>query len=337
MEIKNYIINNIDNTSDKAKIKIKGIIDIDKLNENNIRDFYNSRNLGRYWKQLNSIFIDCGSVDDLIKLINNQSNVSSIDLLSHNNFYNLFDSFNKNGIDALMNFNPSNRGITRGDGEVLCNLYLNDIICSDDGDIPTKLSGKLEIKGRWGRLKNQASYNIEKCDSVFQQRFNNEKFKDVFKSQTHLFNIMKNLRDSGWDQSYILESLAMSFVQKYPTQYNDINEDLSKVLIIKELDIFKTTKKKRPSKKDQIDIDLIMDILMIVDMIYYKRLDGWSNMIVVSKENKGKYSVIHGEVLDKDIQYIYDYIKNNGIKRASSGIIIGDSQSHAFKIEYEPE
>ena len=337
MEIKNYIINNIDSISDKSKIKIKGIIDIDRLDEHVIRDFYNNRNLGRYWKQLNSIFIDCGCVADLIKLINNQSNVSSIDLLNHDNFNDLFNSFNKNGIEALMNFNPSNKGITRGDGEVLCNLYLNDIICSDDGDIPTKSSGKLEIKGRWGRLKNQASYNIEKCDVKFQQHFNNLKYKDVFKSQTHLFNILKELRDSGWDQKYILESLAKSFVEKYPIQYLDINELFVNHLVSKSSDIFKITKKKRPSKKDQIDIDYIMDILMIVDMIYYKRLDGWSNMLIVSKKNKGKYSVIRGEILNHDIQYIYDYLKCKDIERASSGMIIGDSQSHAFKIEYEPE
>ena len=337
MEIKNYIINNIDGISDKAKIKIKGIIDIDKLDEHVIRDFYNNRNLGRYWKQLNSIFIDCGCIDDLIKLINNQSNVSSVDLLNHDNFDDLFNSFNKNGIEALMNFNPSNKGITRGDGEALCNLYLNDIICSDDGDIPTKLSGKLEIKGRWGRLKNQVSYNIEKCDVKFQQYFNNLKYKDVFKSQTHLFNILKELRDSGWDQKYILGSLAKSFVEKYPIQYLDINELFVNHLVSKSSDIFKITKKKRPSKKDQIDIDYIMDILMIVDMIYYQRLDGWSNMLIVSKKNKGKYSVISGEILDNDIQYIYDYLTYKGIKRANSGMIIGDSQSHAFKIEYEPE
>lgn len=337
MEIKNYIINNIDGISDKAKIKIKGIIDIDKLDEHVIRDFYINRNLGRYWKQLNSIFIDCGCIDDLIKLINNQSNVSSVDLLNHDNFDDLFNSFNKNGIEALMNFNPSNKGITRGDGEALCNLYLNDIICSDDGDIPTKLSGKLEIKGRWGRLKNQASYNIEKCDVKFRQYFNNLKYKDVFKSKTHLFNILKELRDIGWDQKYILESLSKSFVEKYPIQYQDINELFVNHLVSKSSDIFKITKKKRPSKKDQIDIDYIMDILMIVDMIYYQRLDGWSNMLIVSKKNKGKYSVIRGEVLNHDIQYIYDYLKCKDIERASSGMIIGDSQSHAFKIEYEPE
>ena len=337
MEIKNYIINNIDVISDKAKIKIKGIIDIDKLDEHVIRDFYNNRNLGRYWKQLNSIFIDCGCIDDLIKLINNQSNVSSVDLLNHDNFDDLFNSFNKNGIEALMNFNPSNKGITRGDGEALCNLYLNDIICSDDGDIPTKLSGKLEIKGRWGRLKNQASYNIEKCDVKFQQYFNNLKYKDVFKSKTHLFNILKELRDIGWDQKYILVSLAESFVEKYPIQYQDINELFVNHLVSKSSNIFKITKKKRPSKKDQIDIDYIMDILMIVDMIYYQKLDGWSNMLIVSKKNKGKYSVIRGEVLNHDIQYIYDYLKCKDIERASSGMIIGDSQSHAFKIEYEPK
>ena len=181
------------------------------------------------------------------------------------------------------------------------------------------------------------SYNIEKCDVKFQQHFNNLKYKDVFKSKTHLFNILKELRDNGWDQKYILESLAKSFVEKYPIQYIAINELFVNHLASKSADIFKITKKKRSSKNDQIDIDYIMDILMIVDMIYYQKLDGWSNMLVVSKKNKGKYSVICEEILYNDIQYIYDYLRCKGIKRASSSMIIGDSQFHAFKIEYEPE
>lgn len=336
MGVDKYIIDNLPDASDDAKMKIKGILDIDKINKCDIREFYNSRNLGRYWKQLNGFFTDCGSVDDLIKLINNKSDVSSIDLLSDNNFYNLFRSFNKKGIDALINYNPSNKGITRGDGEVMCNLYLNDVICSD-GDVPTKLSGKLEIKGRWGRLKNQAAYKIEKCDIKFNQYFNNTKFVDVFKSKTHLFNILKKLKEDGWHQSYILESLAKSFVEKYPVQYHDINDDLTNLLISKEFDIFKISTKKKPPRKDQIDVDYIMDILMVADMIYYKRLDEWSNMIVVSKEKRGRYSVVFGYILDEPIQYVYNYLKDKGIKRASSGMSIGDSQSHAFKIEYEPE
>ena len=337
MEIDKYIIDNLPGASDDAKMKMKGILDIDKINKEDIREFYNSRNLGRYWKQLNGFFTDCGSVDDLIKLINNKSDVSSIDLLSNNNFYNLFRSFNKKGIDALINYNPSNKGITRGDGEVMCNLYLNDVIRSNDGDVPTKLSGKLEIKGRWGRLKNQATYNIAKCDIEFNKYFNDTKFIEIFQSKTYLFNILKKLKEDGWHPSYILESLAKSFVEKYPIQYQDINNDLINTLISKESDIFKTPTKKKPSRKDQIDIDYIMDILMIVDMMYYKRIDCWSNMIVVSKENRGKYSVIFGYELDNSILYIYDYLKDKGIGRASSGMTIKDSQSHTFKIEYEPK
>lgn len=299
------------------------------------------------------------------QLLSTYSNgvVNSKELIEHNDFIELLgQSFSKEFIIGLLNASiESEQGVTGGCGEILIKYIVTDSQ-KGIGDVNTKDSGILEIKGYSGALIGQRKYDVDKCLRYWENNIHNIypshiSNGDIYKSKNILAKEFLKIYNYNpiLDVTNLLKILAEGYGAKYDImdsnadeQVNLIVDSLVKFFNENKEKIFKMKTARRTSPKhkfgdkylSEVDTSIIIYGFMMADMYFYKYTDKWKHMIVLHKDNgiyDGYYKVISEDVVDLNFQNLYNYLITNGITWVTTGIDIRDLRKQSIKIQYKME
>lgn len=332
-ELKDYILIELEKVQDKDILgEIRSILLSHNMNPEVVVNYFDKRHLNNCDKIIVSKFNSFADIEALQLLISqNGSDITSVDFLNAPNkdFYIVFgDVCKEKTLAALYELNlPNENNVARGKLEVLLNTILKDIDENGHGDVPTTMSGTIEIKGDGGMIKGQASYNIGSCTHKFNSIFQKiEDADDIFQKQGSFDQLIESLREHYTNEE-ILNGIIESYLAKYPL--NDISDsDLSIIRSQFQQYLFDN---QNQIFKSKVSSKVIWDAFLVTDFKFYQLLDKWDNLVVFNK--KGKYSTFNAE---NDIKTTYDNVlknlKSNGVTRLTSSIKIRDGRYQAIKV-----
>ena len=204
--LKSYIATELEKIQDEDVLaEIRSIILSHNMDPLAVQDYFEKRHLGgNCYKIITSKFNSFGDVDALQTLIaQGGSEITSEDFLhaSNKDFYAIFNGICKDKtIESLYELNlPNENNIARGKLEVLLCTLLKDIKEDGHGDVPTVMSGMIEVKGDGGMIKGQAAYDIGACMNKFSEVFSKaNKEDDIFNGQKKLNTLPTNILLKNW-------------------------------------------------------------------------------------------------------------------------------------------
>ena len=335
--LKSYIAAELEKMQDEDVLaEIRSIILSHNMDPMAVQNYFEKRHLGGHcYKIITSKFNSFGDVDALQTLIDNGgSDITSEDFLhaSNKDFYAIFkDICKEKTIESLYELNlPNENNVARGKLEVLLCTLLKDIKEKGHGDVPTTMSGMIEVKGDNGMIKGQAAYDVGACMIKFSEVFPKaSKEDDIFDGQKRLNAVMGELRSQDkYTEEEVLNGIIECYLAKYPLK-SISDSDLS--VIKTQFQQYLSDNQNKIFNKLKVDSKIIWDAFLVTDFKFYQLLDKWDNLVVFNK--KGKYSTFNAE---KDIKTTYDAVLKNlkaeGISRSSSAVKNRDGRYQAIKV-----
>ena len=330
-----YIINQLNTVDISVLEKIKSLLDKEGLNGELVDEFFKKKGLDDCQDLILSIFHDCGDIQCLSNQIHNPIQLTSSDLLNHNNIYDLLkSSVKQKTLQKLTNFRPAKNTVARGPYEVILDLFLLDITDGNIGhaDVNTVNLGEIELKGPKARIKGSLKPSPGNCTQVFNNIMSQYKIDitvdNIFQNSKYIKSIILKLRDEyNLTEDQICEIIAKSMLGKYIHQNTTVVEnELTNFLIDHKKEIFNKT----------LYAKFIFYTFLITDMYFYQNSEGWDYIMIFRgddlKKSNGNYVLIDSKDIIKGIKEIDKIFQKYNISTPSSGIHDKDSFSQACQI-----
>ena len=334
-QLKDYIIAQLNVVSIEVLEKIKSLLDREGLTGEVVDEFFRKKGLDDCSDLILSIFNDCGDIQCLSDHIHNPIKISSKDLASNNNLYDLLKPYVKlKTLHKLTNFRPSKNTVARGPYEVILDLFLRDITDCNVGhaDVNTNELGEIELKGPKARIKGSLKPAPGNCTAVFNSLMAQYKINltedNIFQGSKYTKSLMLKLRDDyNLSEEQICGIIAKSILGKYIHQNTTgVENELTKFLIDHIKEVFDRTQYAK----------FIFYTFLITDMYFYQNSEGWDYIMIfrgsdLNKSN-GNYILIDSKDITKGIESIYNIFQEYNVSTPSSAIHDKDSFSQACQI-----
>lgn len=266
---------------------------------------------------------------------------------------NVFDLFQQAGFsrDFLMDINelrPSKNTISRGPFEILCDLFITDVIAvtnnvkkNDDngegsGDVHTEKCGALEFKGDDARVQGNGTNGVSTVNKAFEEYIRknfpgvtiNMLHKGYFSAVGSVTETTRQLIESGCSLDTYIDILVECMTAQFDADKSD-KESLRQFLIKtngtffpKDLNIRYAMKKANRRKNATLISTGKLDakdfnfstLWGVIDMYFYHKKEKWPYMIVFDSRNRryGDYYVLDGKKCNS-FDDIYDEVTNANI------------------------
>lgn len=338
-QLKDYIITYLNTTDVDPEVleKIKSLLDRSGLDNNMVEDFFRRKGLDDCYEFILSIFSECGDMESISNHIKNPINISSSDLVKHNNIYKLLTPYVKQKtLDKLTNYRPAKNNIARGPYEIILDIFLNDITDKNTGvaDVNTTGIGGIELKGPRARIKGSlkpAPYNCTiTFNNIMSQRGIDLKVDSLFQNSGFIKSIISKLKgEFGLEESDICSILAKCMLSKYANKSantKDIEDEMVAILMDNSKELF-NNKKTAPA---------VFYAFLVADMYFYQASENWDYIMIFKgrklQQSNGNYIMIGKDDVKKGLKSIYNIFQKNGVYTLSSSVHDNDSFSQACTI-----